>query len=102
MGELETLDGESTAVDAESSWAEILVVIRFGSNVRSGGRTRFCCLSFGWLDVAAVVVAITCSEVEVVGYQIFVRHSAFLTLSHLDIDHDHVDNVLFLSPPADN
>jgi hypothetical protein len=102
MGELETLDGESAAVDAESSWTEILVVIRFGSIVRSGGRTRFCCLSFGWLSVAAVVVAIVCSEVEVVGYQIFVRHSASLARSHLDIDHNHVDNVLLLSPPADN
>jgi len=100
MGELETLDGESA--DAESSWTEILVVFRLGSNVRSGGRTRFCCVSFGWLEVAAVVVAITCREVEVVGYQIFVRHPASLTLSQLDIDHDHVDNVLFLSSPADN
>ena len=102
MGELETLDGESAATDAESSWTEILVVIRFGSNARSGGRTRFCCLSFGWLGVAAVVVAITCSEVEVVGYQIFVRHSPSLTLSQLDIDHNHVDNILLLSSPADN
>jgi len=66
MGELETLDGESAATDAESSWTEILVVIRFESNARSGGRTHFCCLSFGWLGVAAVVVTITCSEVEVV------------------------------------
>ena len=102
MGELEMLDGESAAVGAESSWAEIFVVIRFESNVRSGGRTRFCCLSFDWLGVAAVVVAITCSEEEVVGCQIFVRHSASLTLSQLDIDHDHVDNVLFLSSPANN
>ena len=101
MGELETLDGESAATDAESSWTEILVVIRFGSNARSGGRTRFCCLSFGWLGVAAVVVAITCSEVEVVGYQIFVRHSPSLTLSQPDIDHNHVDNVFLLSSPAD-
>jgi hypothetical protein len=82
MGELETLDGESAAVGAESSWTEILVVFRFGSNARSGGRTRFCCLSVGWLGVAAVVVAITCSEVEVVGYQIFVRHSLPPSLSH--------------------
>lgn len=67
------LDGES-AVDAESSWTEILVGFRFGSNVRPGGRTRFCCLSFGRLGVAAVVVAIARSEVEVVGYQIFARH----------------------------
>lgn len=102
MGELEMLDGESVAVDVESSWTEILVVIRFGSNVRSGGRTRLCCLPFGWLDVGAVVVAITCSEVKVVGCQIFVRHSASLTLSQLDIDHNHVNNVLFLSSPADN
>lgn len=102
MGELEVLDGESAAVDAESSWIEILVGFRFESSVRSGGRTRFCCLSFGWLGVAAVVVAISCSEVEVVGYQIFVRHLASLTLSQLDIDHDHVDNLLFLSSPADN
>ena len=77
MGEPETLDGES----AESSWIEILVGFRFGSNVRSGGRIRLCCLSFGWLGVAAVVVAITCSGVEVVGCQIFVRHSAS-PLSH--------------------
>jgi len=74
MGELEMLDGEFAAVEAESSWTEILVVIRLASSVRSGGRTRFCCLSFGWLGVAAVVVAITCSGVEVVRRQIFVRH----------------------------
>jgi hypothetical protein len=100
MGEPETLDGESAAVDAESSW--ILAVFRFGSNARPGGRTRLCCLSFGWLGVAAVVVVITCSGVEVEGYQIFVRHSAFLTLSQLDIDHDHVGNVLSLSSSTDN
>jgi len=81
MGEPEVLDGESAAVDAESSWTEILAGIRFGSNVRSGGRIRFCCLAFGWLGVAAVVVAISCSEVEVVGYQIFVRHPASHSLT---------------------
>ena len=75
MGEPEVLDGESVAVDAESSWIERLPGFRLESNVRPGGRTRFCCLSFGWLGVAAVVVAITCSEVEVVD-QIFVRHPA--------------------------
>ena len=47
MGEPETLDGESVAVDAESSWTETLGVFRFRSSVRSGGRTRFCCLAFG-------------------------------------------------------
>jgi len=29
-------------------------------------------------------------------------HLALFTLSRLDIDHDHVDNVLFRSSPTDN
>lgn len=58
------LEGESAPVEGESSWTEIFVVFFFGSNVKSGGRTRFCCLSFGRFGVAAVVVAITCREVE--------------------------------------
>lgn len=65
MGEPEVLDGESVAVDAESSWTERLGGFRFRSSVRSGGRTRLCCLSLSWFGVAAVVVAITRSEVVV-------------------------------------
>lgn len=58
------LEGESAPDDEESSWTEILVVFFLGSNVRSGGRTRFCCLSFDWFGVAVIVVAITCIEAE--------------------------------------